>query len=89
MAFKNFSSSFIWGGSMMREQEKELEIGFEAETGVHFMLNKKERILLRAILKKALDTKFGRKIISSRLGEEYIDIGESLLREMGGKVEKT
>jgi hypothetical protein len=72
---------------MMRDQEDEIEIGFKAETGELFMLSKKERILLRAILGVSLNSKNTREYISRKLGKEYLGTGESLLEEMGGKVE--
>ncbi len=68
----------------MATQEDEIEIGYKAETGEIFMLGKKERILLRSILRVTLDSDSARAIISRKLGEECIGIAEKLLREMGG-----
>ncbi|MEJ2724215.1 MAG: hypothetical protein P8175_06120 [Deltaproteobacteria bacterium] len=73
----------------MKDQEDEIEIGFKAETGELFMLGNKERMLLRAILGVSLNSENIRKYISSALGKEYLDIGGSLLRERGGKFEKS
>jgi len=73
----------------MRDQEDEIEIGFEGETGEHFMLGKKERMLIRAVLSVSLNFEDNREFISRKLGKEYLGIGENLLREMGGKVEKS
>jgi hypothetical protein len=71
----------------MRGQEDEIEIGFKAETGELFMLGKKERILLRAVLSVTLHSASARATISRKLGKEYLGIAENLLREMGGKVD--
>jgi hypothetical protein len=76
-------------GRKMRDQEDEIEIGFEGETGEHFMLGKKERMLIRAVLSVSLNFEDNREFISRKLGKEYLGIGENLLREMGGKVEKS
>jgi hypothetical protein len=78
---------FQQGGKGVRAQEDETKIGFKAETGELFMLSKKERILLRAILSVTLDYEKARTIISKKLGKGSLAIAENLLREMGGRVE--
>ena len=70
----------------MKAQEDKTKIGFKAETGELFTLNKKERILLRAILRLTLDYEKSRAVIAKRFGKESLAIAENLLREMGGKV---
>jgi hypothetical protein len=71
----------------MRDQEDKTKIGFKAETGELFTLDKKERILLRAVLSVALDYKTTRAVIAKKLGKESLTIAEDLLREMGGRVD--
>jgi hypothetical protein len=71
----------------VRAQEDEIEIGFKAETGELFMLDKKERILLRAILSVALDYESSRTMITRKLGKESLAIAKNLLREMGGRLD--
>ena len=57
------------------------------KTGELFMLGKKERILLRAILSVTLQSDSARAILSRKLGKEYLSVAEDLLREMGGRVD--
>jgi hypothetical protein len=64
-------------------KESDAEIGFQAETGELLMLNKKERILLKTILSKALNSRAGREVITQTIGSEYVLIGKHLLKEMG------
>jgi hypothetical protein len=71
----------------MKDPEDEIEIGFKAETGELFMLDKKERILLRAVLSVALSYKSTRSVIAKKLGKESLALAETLFREMGGKLE--
>ena len=52
----------------MLEKQEEREIAFKAETGELYMLGKKERILLRAILSVTLKSKAGREIIIENPG---------------------
>ena len=70
----------------MSGQEDEIEIRFKSETGELFSLDKKERILLRAVLSVALDYKATRSVIAKKLGKESLALAEELLREMGGRV---
>jgi len=71
----------------MKSQENEIGIGFKAETGELFMLDKKERILLRAILSVTLDYEKSRAVITRKLGKESLAIAENLLKQMGGRVD--
>jgi hypothetical protein len=71
----------------VRAQEDEFEIGFKAETGELFMLDKKERILIRAILSVALDSEKTRAVIARKFGKESLAVAETLLREMGGRLD--
>jgi hypothetical protein len=72
----------------MKDQEDENKIGVKAETGELFTLDKKERILLRAVLSVALDYKTTREVIAKKLGKDSLTIAEDLLREMGGRVDQ-
>ena len=71
----------------MNAKENSTNIGLAASSNEFIMLNKKERRLLRALLSRSLDSKAGREFIARRLGEEYLEVGESLLNEMGGDTE--
>jgi hypothetical protein len=65
--------------------EKPVDIAFQDETGQLFMLNKEERQLLRLLLSKVINSANGRKVISEKLGPEFVKIGLHLLKEMGGR----
>jgi hypothetical protein len=71
------------GAALMTTREP-ADMAFRNETGQIFMLNKKERILLRALLEKAIRSVSGRKWIAEKLGPEYVKIGLSLLKDLGG-----
>ena len=60
------------------------ELGLHDKTGALLMLDKNERKLLRELLIMTLKSKSARNWIDKRLGEEYIKIGENLLKTMGG-----
>jgi altronate dehydratase len=65
-------------------KKKPDDIAFQDETGQMFMLNKKERQLLRELLAKVIKSVSGRKAINEKLGPEYVKIGLNLLKQMGG-----
>ena len=53
------------------------------KTGALLMLNKEERKLLKELLSMTLKSKNAREWITKKLGSEYIEIGEKLLKTMG------
>lgn len=59
--------------------------GLHDKTAALLMLNKKERKLLKELIKMTLKSKNARELIAKRLGSEYIEVGENLLKIMGGK----
>jgi hypothetical protein len=63
------------------------EIPFRAETGELYSLDKKERKLVKEVLRLSLATPSGRKLIRGRFGEKGFRIAEGLLQQMGIKVE--
>lgn len=71
----------------MNEQDKEIEVSFRAETGELYSLDKKQRILLKAVLRLTLTTPSGRKQIMQRFGKEGFKVAVNLLEQMGVKVE--
>ena len=71
----------------MSEQDGEPEVSFRADTGEMFSLDKKERKLVKEVLRVSLATPSGRIRIRKRFGEEGFRIAESLLEQMGVKVE--
>ncbi len=58
-------------------------IDSKASTGQLFLLSKRERILVRAVLERGLKSEAGRQFIIDKLGTEYIAIGEKLLDDIG------
>ena len=71
------------------KKDDQVEFGIRSETGEIFMLNKKERILTKEVLRLTLDTAVGRGFLVQRFGKEGLKIAASLLGEMGVEVEKT
>jgi len=55
-----------------------------AETGKVQMLNKKERILIKALLGGLMSSKRGKELIREKFGEEYVEVALRLLRVMSG-----
>ncbi|MBW2610032.1 MAG: hypothetical protein JRC68_06780 [Deltaproteobacteria bacterium] len=53
------------------------------KTGALLMLNKEERKLLNELLTMTLKSKNAREWITKKLGSEYLEIGEKLLKTMG------
>jgi hypothetical protein len=66
-------------------QKKDINLALHDATGALLMLNKKERKLLKELLDMTLKSKNAREWIVKKLGEEYVEIGENLLRVMGKK----
>ena len=67
----------------MSEQNEDLEVCFTAETGELYSLDKKERILVREVLKIALTTPSGKKVLEARFGKAGFEIALRLLGQMG------
>jgi hypothetical protein len=67
--------------------EKEDNTGLADRTGALMMINKKERELLRTILVMTMRSSSAKEWISKKLGPEYLEIGASLLKSMGGDEE--
>ena len=63
----------------------EINIALADATGALMMINKKERRLLRELLAMSLKSESARKWIASKLGPEYVDIGDKLLDNLGGE----
>jgi hypothetical protein len=66
------------------DKQDDTELALHDETGALLMLNKEERRLLKALLAMTLKSKNARSWIEKTLGEEYVTIGERLLKTMGG-----
>ncbi len=70
----------------MNEQNGGPRVSFRADTGELYSLDKKERILMKEVLRLSLATPSGRKRLLDRFGEEGFRIAISLLEQMGVKV---
>jgi len=70
----------------MNSEDEEPEVRFTAATGELYSLDKKERTLLREVIRLSLATASGRKKIGTRFGKAGFGIAESLLAQMGIKV---
>jgi hypothetical protein len=73
---------------LMNKMDEEPGIGFRAETGELYMLDKKERILAKEVLRLALATPSALRKLEERFGKEGFKIAVNLLEQMGVKVEK-
>jgi hypothetical protein len=67
------------------DEDKDINLVLHDRTGALLMLNKNERKLLKELLDMTLKSKNAREWIIKKLGNEYIAIGEGLLKAMGGK----
>jgi len=66
-------------------EKNDINLALHDATGALLMLNKKERKLLKELLDMTLKSKNAREWIVKKLGSEYIDVGEGLLKAMGKK----
>lgn len=56
------------------------------KTGALLMLNKDERKLLKELLIMSLNSESIKTYIEKKMGRKYLQIGESLLKNMGGSL---
>ncbi len=66
------------------DAEQSTDLALHDKTGALLMLNKNERKLLKELLTMTLKSESAKEWIVKKLGKEYINIGEKLLRTMGG-----
>lgn len=66
------------------EKEQDFELALHDKTGALLMLNKQERKLLKELLSMTLKSQPAKDWITKKLGSEYVEIGEKLLKTMGG-----
>ena len=69
----------------MIESENNDESERLGESRELLMLDKEERRLVAAILTETVKTEIGRQVLKERLGSEYIQIGENLLKHISGE----
>ena len=68
---------------MEENGKNEIDLLLHDETGALLMLNKNERKLLKELLNMTLKSNNAREWIVKKLGREYVEIGENLLKTMG------
>lgn len=68
------------------QRNDESEFGIRRETGGIYMLNKKERLLTREILKLTLATAAGRGFLVERFGKQGLLTAAGLLEDMGVQI---
>jgi hypothetical protein len=66
------------------EKKDDRNLALHNETGALLMLNKHERKLLREILSMTMKSNSAKDWIVKKLGKEYVNIGEKLLKAMEG-----
>ena len=72
----------------MNEKNEKSVFGSRAEIGELYMLDKKERILMREVLKWILTSTSNRELVVRRFGEEGFKVAVSLLEKLGVKLKK-
>ncbi len=66
------------------EKKDNINLALHNETGALLMLDKNERKLLREILSMTMKSNSAKGWIVKKLGKEYIQIGEKLLKAIQG-----
>jgi hypothetical protein len=66
------------------KDSKEIDRVLHDKPSAMLMLDNKERKLLKEILRTTMTSKSARTWIVRKLGKEYIQIGEKLLKTLGG-----
>lgn len=65
------------------KDSQEIKLALHDRTGALLMIDKKERRLVKELLSITLKSQASREWIEKKLGPEYIEIGEKLLKSMG------
>jgi hypothetical protein len=65
------------------EEHEQTPIGLADATGALMMINKKERLLIRELLIVTLKSPSAKEWITKKLGREYLQVGERLLKAIG------
>jgi hypothetical protein len=65
------------------DESDDMAMGLADKTGALMMINKKERLLIKELLVVTLKSPSAKEWIVKKLGREYIQIGERLLKAMG------
>ena len=68
----------------MKKDSQQIHNALHDKSSAMLMLDNRERKLLKEILALTLKSQSARTWITKKLGNEYIKIGEKLLKTMGG-----
>ena len=68
------------------KETPEIQLALHDKTGALLMIDKRERRLVKELLAITLKSKSSREWIVKKLGHEYIEIAEKLLKTMGGSL---
>jgi hypothetical protein len=68
----------------MKKDSQQINHALHDKSSAMLMLDNRERKLLKEILKLTLKSQSARTWIAKKLGNEYLKIGEKLLKTMGG-----
>ena len=66
------------------DDSQEMQLALHDKTGALLMLDKRERKLLKELLTITLKSSASREWITKKLGSEYLEVAEKLLKSMGG-----
>ena len=70
---------------MVERQDSQVkQLALHDKTGALLMIDKMERRLIKEILVMSLKSPAIREWVIKKLGSEYIEVGENLLKTMGG-----
>jgi hypothetical protein len=64
------------------DERDDMALGLADRTGALMMINRKERLLIKQLLVVTLKSPRAKEWIVRKLGREYIQIGERLLKAM-------
>ena len=68
----------------MKKDSQEIHSALHDKSSAMLMLDNKERKLLKEILGLTLKSQSARTWIAKKLGNDYLKIGEKLLKTLGG-----
>lgn len=66
------------------EDSQEIKLALHDKTGALLMVDKMERRLIKELLVITLKSSASREWIVKKLGSEYVEVAERLLKTMGG-----
>lgn len=68
----------------MKKDSQEIHLSLHDKSSAMLMLDNRERKLLKEILALTMKSPSARTWIAKKLGNDYLKVGEKLLKTMGG-----